>query len=250
MFTITESGEKKVYLYGMKMFKERLYAYGVFGIFRLKDDNYTWEKVQDTFYACSSTISDGKLIIGHNITGGENCLLSSKDGEKWKKIEVPAEYTLSNSVSSICGTDMGLFIGSENGIYSAYNNNWTDHSKGYPLRIDDGTFRFHVNPTTMICHNDYLFVAGFEPGIDVGGIFKYNLKTGITETITPAAVTVSGDRLTVAGTDHTLITITTADGRTVLQHNGTEVQLDSLPEGLYIYSVTAKGKRYSGKFVR
>lgn len=63
-------------------------------------------------------------------------------------------------------------------------------------------------------------------------------------------VMVSENRLAVSGTDRAQITITTADGRTVLQHNSTEVQLGSLPEGLYIYSVTTQGKRYSGKFIR
>lgn len=248
-------GDGIVYLYGMIPFKDKLYAFGVDGIYRLKEDGESWEMLQETYYASQALIFNDKLYITTDMMGAEVCLWESADGDSWRSVEISRDYNYENSIGSVCTIGNNFFIGSSKGIFYTNDNfaTWNEITGDFPVDMDFGDgYYIYVKPTCLKVSGKYIYAAGFDP-FGKGGIFRYDASEFMSVGGTAAdntEVMVSDNRLAVSGSEQAQITITTADGRTVLQHNGTEVQLDSLPEGLYIYSVTTQGKRYSGKFIR
>lgn len=242
-----------VYLYGMKVFNDRLYAYGVEGIFRLNEDGDTWEMLQETYYASQSIVFDGKLYVTTDMMGGEVCMWETYDGDNWTNVEISREYTNENSIGSLCSVGNAFFIGSSNGIFYSDDKfeTWNNVTYDFPVDMDFGDgYYYYVKPTTMTVYDNFIFAAGFNP-FGEGGIYRFDASEFASTAIETAdsEIIITDTEITVSGTDRARITVTTTDGKTVLSKKGTKAELGNIPDGIYIYDIVTEQKKMTGKFI-
>lgn len=244
-----------VYLYGFVEFKEKLYAYGGDGIFRLNEDGYTWELLEQTFYATSAMVVDDRLYISFDVQGTPNTFMYTDDGENWYTMTLPEEYADFNSIGCMFSIQDVFFISSLKGIFYSNDNmtSWVDISEGWPME-NPAYSNPYIKMTTMLYKDKYLYAAGFDYITDQGGVFKLDIGglLSIDNKQNKEQNIIINDNI-IAVYDKNkaaLIEIYDISGKKIKEAYQ-QINIIDLNYGAYIYRVTySDSKTFTGKFIR
>lgn len=256
-WTLTDGSGLDVYggvwLYGMIVYQDQLYAYGGDGIFRLNEDLNSWTCVQQAFFAMHGVVHAQRLYIGFDVQGSPYPAMYSEDGTNWHELSISEDYTDQNSLGSMCSVGKTLFIGSMKGLFcSADGKSWENVSNGFPMENEAYTNPY-VKPVCMLYHEGYVYASGFDMSTGQGGVFKLNVDkyAGLNHSSVQNVGVLMNDRcLFVQNAEDAVIRIYDLSGTEVLMCEGVRADLSDLAKGVYVYSVrTADESILTGKIV-
>lgn len=237
----------------------RLLLFSVYFVYRLNEEDYTWEllRTDSNFMGVSTKMGD-KLICGRaipNYTDQVPFLEYTTDGgTTWGEVPRPAGV-IDNNVRVMYSEGDSLFVGLQNGgIYFTDNfgESWSLIVDGYP-----GGGGVYDAPLMMAADEDYLYVAVYkEPWVpsDVAGVYrcaKNDLPYAAVDKVMADAVVgyVYNNTLYINGVAD--VTIYTVNGVKVCAQEGCEsVDLSNLAAGVYVYEAVVGGNRLTGKFTK
>lgn len=261
-------GEKYVdSFYKMDINNDRLLLFSMYFVYRLNEENYTWELLRnDSNFMGVTTNCNGKLVCGrsiYNYTDQVPFLEYTEDGgSTWNAVPRP-EGMIDNNVRAIHSFDNHLIVGLQTGgfFYTPdMGATWTDVSDGIPyyLHEEEGMepIKVYEIPTEIVSDDEYIYVAIYdEPWSDgtLSGVYRYSkadLISGVSTTI--------DDKNNIFYANNTLylnalanVNIYNINGYLVLSQEGcTELSTSNLQRGVYIYQATINNKAVCGKFVK
>ena len=254
--------------YKMDVNNDRLLLFSMYFVYRLNEENYTWELLRSdsNFMGVTATYDNTKLVCGrsiYNYTDQVPFLEYTEDGgSTWNAVPRP-EGMIDNNVRAMCAFDNHLVVGLQTGGFfytSDLGETWRDVSDGIPyyLHEEEGMdpIKVYEIPTSMVYDDEYIYMVIYdEPWADgsLSGIYRYSkadLVSGVSTTI--------DDKSNIFYANNTLYLNANADvniyninGHLVLsQEDCTELSISNLQRGVYIYQATINNKVVSGKFVK
>lgn len=170
--------------YNLSESNGRLLLFGIYFVYRLNDDGYTWELLRSdsNFMGVSATV-DGKLVCGRaimNYTDEVPFLEWTADGgDTWDEVARPTGV-IDNNVRAMHSDAAGLYVGLQNGgIY--YTNNfgdeWMDISSGLPYTVNsDDDSKVYESPLVIASDDEYVYMAVYKDTFsqsDVSGVYRF-----------------------------------------------------------------------------
>ena len=242
--------------YNLAENNNELLLFGMYFIYRLNESDYTWELLRsDSNFMGVSTTIDDKLICGRGIMNyneKSHFLEYTTDaGRNWAYINHADTATFDTNVRALHSDEKGLYCAMQAGnmFYTTdFGANWLDLSKGLPAGC----------PTLIITSDDeYLYAAVYsEPFKETtfSGVYRYSKNQLPVANVTNT----HNDKFDVYVVDNTLYLATAADitiyninGQVVATANNCNtVNINNLPQGVYLYEVTGINSHTTGKFVK
>ena len=242
--------------YNLAENNNELLLFGMYFIYRLNETDYTWELLRsDSNFMGVSTTVDDKLICGRAIMNynAKTPFLeyTTNAGRSWDSINHADTTTYDTNVRALHSDAKGLYCAMQSGsIYYTLDMglNWHNISDGLPAGC----------PILILTSDDeYLYAAVYsEPYKETNFSGVYRLSK---EQLPVASVnTTLNDAFKVYVTDNTLylasvanITIYDTCGKVVATANNCiALDINNLPQGVYIYEVTGTNSYTTGKFVK
>lgn len=241
-----------------------LLLFGAYFVYRLNEENYTWELLRnDSNFMGVTTHIDNKLICGRSImnyTDQVPFLLYTEDGgNTWGEIPRP-DGMIDNNIRAMHSFDNHLIVGLQmGGIYYTYDlgENWVDISEGIPYYVspNDGTYVYEI-PIAIDSDDEYIYMAIYDEPWSEGtlsGIYRYKkskLPAAINSTVSDKN-NIYNDNNYLYINDTANVCIYDINGKLILcQENCTQVNIENLQRGIYIYHATINNKTVCGKIVK
>ena len=241
-----------------------LLLFGAYFVYRLNEENYTWELLRNDSNFMGVTAHLGnKLVCGRSImnyTDQVPFLLYTEDGgNTWGELPRPVGM-IDNNIRAMYSFDNHLIVGLQmGGIYYTPDLGGTcsDLSCGIPYYVSppDAAYVSEI-PIAITGDDEYIYMAIYDEPWSEGtlsGIYRYkksNLPAAINSTINDSNnIYYDNNYLYINATAN--VAIYTLTGSLVLsQDNCTEVSTHNLQRGVYIYRATMGNKTVSGKFIK
>lgn len=220
------------------------------GIFFSSDNGVTWvSKHTGLFSRCINALAIKDSLI---LAGVESLYISSDNGDSWKTQKYEE---LNGSVNTIDINGTCIFIGTTNGVFLSIDNgdSWVKKNKGL-----EGKSIF-----SLASNNDYIF-AGTDNGVfrakisdlitDVEIEKKENQQIQIYPNPTSNILNLNLDN--ILSTDISHIKIYSGLGyeiespKPIINENNIQLDVSSLPQGVYYISFFNKGKVERARFVK
>lgn len=243
----------------------RLLLFGAYFVYRLNEDNYTWELLRnDSNFMGVTADCNGNLVCGRSIMN-ENpsspfLEYTADGGSTWNV--VPRPYgVIDNNIRAMHAYGNNLITCTmSKGIY--YTNdmgeNWTNISEGLPYwENPDNSIRVYEIPIAMDSDDDYLYLAIYdEPnsGGGLSGVYRYSKSdlptAGIDNTINNFDGVYNDDQYLYFNTAAD-VTIYNINGSVVMNaNNRQQINIGNLQAGIYIYHVVIDNQTVCGKFIK
>lgn len=254
-------------IYNLVSYKDRLYAFGVYFVFRLDETDDTWEMIRDdSNFMTQSAIYQGRLCCGRSImndTYDVPFVLCTEDGDAWDELPRP-EGLMDNNIRAMAADGDNLYVGLQShGIYYTPDGgaHWANISNGLPLLDASQSTSDFLIPMAFASTAEYVYVALYATP------FASDASSGVyrmPKSMLPDPVTGISQGASSVGTEASLrgnslflgdgasgIEILDTSGRTVpvSVHDGT-ADLSTLHRGTYVYRFQNDGRQFSGKILK
>ncbi len=247
-------------IYNVVSYKDNLYAFGVYYIYRYDEVNDKWIVLRDdSNFMAQSTIFNGMLLCGRSVMDQtpENPFIVTFDGSTWGDIKRPTNMAMvDNNIRSLESDDTHIYVAfQQSGIFTTCDNgeNWYNISEGLP---SDKTYEeFYQHTIDLEEDKDYLYVVVYDiptASREIDGIYRFpkskikELSSKLDITNSEEAVYCDGEYLYVGECNS--VVISDLFGRTfeVAVVDG-KVSLQGLANGVYVYNVD---NAVAGKFIK
>lgn len=251
-------------IYQMVSYKGKLYAFGVYFIFRLDESTNKWNVISDkSNFMAVSTIFNNTLLLGRSVPNDDfntPFILTLDSNEEWNSLPRPTGI-MDNNIRAMSSDVNNIYIGlQKGGFYYTPNKgtNWYNISKGLPNMGNIGTL--YLTPTQIFTNKDYVYVSIYEPQGDSkkSGLYRFDKselpgstaieKTTATEDI---SIRISENALYVSSNKNLTISVFNIDGTkmNITLVNG-KADISTLKRGIYTYKLLCGNRTFRGKFVR
>ncbi len=239
----------------------QLLLFGAFFVYRLNEENYTWELLRsDSNFMGVTTTYQNKLICGRAITNYTDKVpfleYTEDGGSSWGEVPRP-EGMIDNNVRAMHCFDNTIIVAlQQGGLYftNDFGQTWDTFSDGIPYYVSNDT-KYYKSPLVIDSDDQYVYIALYdEPWNEPneGGIYRYDksmLKASVNTTIHNNNVYVHNNTLYL--NDSANVTIYNLNGSLVYSANNCqEIDLNNLQEGIYIYQANINNDIISGKFIK
>lgn len=248
-------------IYNLASINGKLFAFGVYFVFRLNDDGYTWELVRDdSNFMAISTVYQGKLCCGRTVMNYDFAtpfVEYTEDGDTWDVLPRPEGWG-ENNIRAMGADEQNLYVGmtSDGMLFTPdVGEHWFNISEGLPevMRFPEGG-ALYCTPMSIVPTEDAVYVAMFDFS-DKSGVFRLPKSalptlTGISSLEQADAPVVADGLLQFGGRAENIRVYDLAGRRSNVSVSGSTADISTLGEGTYIYSAVKDGRRITGKFLK
>lgn len=251
------------YLYNILSLNESLYAFGINKIYRYDETEDCWVVTREgTNFLTILTMHHGQLVAGRgtpNDSFDVNFLEKTSDGVTWEPVGRPIGF-VHNNIRGLAADESILVAGTaNNGIFvtSDFGDSWEEITEGMPLY--DGHKGVYLWPVTLQTDDQYIYAALYHPSqydFKDSGIWRYPKASlaGLATTISDRSLGLSILDRTIKVNNNVdskdvLVQLYASSGNKILESNKSQIDVSTLPVGLYLYRLTAGDDVVTGKLI-